>query len=190
MTVNVYCVTKNRTLTAATMHTILTLNIKCMQRGKDLNIHFMPDKSGFNKLIDKDTTTVFLDYATSLDEPTLESFFEDFDGVRIFPGPVSAVFWDQFKKKTLEGSTEPVSQRGLKFDIDVGEDPCALVVKGKKTFKKLREKYLKFPTENILEKLRTNDIHPVIYGKAVVTRTFPYECLGNILDVSGVTVDT
>lgn len=186
---NVYCVTRNRALTAATLHTLLNMNIKCMQKGRDLGIHFMHDRSGFHKMIDKDSTAVFLDYATSVDDDTLDTLFEEFDGVRVFPGPVATVFWDQFKKKTLDGTEEPLHQRGLKFDIDAGEDPCAFAVKGKKTIKKFKDKNLKFPVENILEKLKANDIHPVIHGKAVVTRTFPYECLGNILDVSGVTVD-
>ena len=39
------------------------------------------------------------------------------------------------------------------------------------------------------EKLKKADIHPVIWGKSTVIRTFPHECLGNILNVSGVTVD-
>lgn len=184
---NVYCVTRNRSLTAATLHTLLSMNIKCMQKGKDLGIHFMDDRAGLQKIIDKGDPVLFLDYSTSVDDQTLESCFEDFDAIRIFPGPVSGVDWDRFRKKTLEGSSEPASQRGLKFDIEVGQDPCAFVIRGKKTFKKL--KGLKFPDENIIEKLKAKDIHPVICGSATVIRTFPHECLGNILDVSGVTLD-
>jgi hypothetical protein len=158
-----------------------------MQRGKDLGIHFMDTPAGFQKVIDKGDTCVFLDYSTSVDDETIDRCFDEFDGIRIFPGPVEGVHWDQFRKRTLDGSTEPVNQRGLKFDIEVGKDPCAFVISGKKMFKRLRG--LKFPSENIIDKLKKYDIHPVIWSKSTVIRSFPHECLGNILNVSGVSVD-
>lgn len=186
---NVYCVTRNRALTASTLQTLVNMNVKCMLRNKNLSIHMMDSREGVSKLIEKGETVLFLDYSASIDEEAMEKCFDAFDGLVVFPGPVEGVDWDQFKRKTLEGSSEPVSQRALKFDIDVGADPSAFVVGGNKFHRKLRDKKLKFPTKDTLSKLSAHDLHPIVFSKATVTKTFPHECLGNILEVSGVRLD-
>jgi hypothetical protein len=165
------------------------MNVKCMLRNKNLAIHMMDNRDGVAKLVEKGDTVLFLDYSTSIDDSAMEKCFTDFDGVVVFPGPVEGVDWDQFKRKTLEDSKEPVSQRALKFDVDVGADPSAFVVGGNKFHRKLRDKKLKFPTRDTLAKLKAHDLHPVIHSASTVTRTFPHECLGNILEVSGVRLD-
>ena len=187
---NVYCITRNRSITASTLQTLVNMNVKCMLRNRDLSIHMMDTRDGLAKLVEKGDTVLFLDYSTSIDDASMDKCFEEFDGVRIFPGPVEGVDWDQFRRRTLEGVSEPVSQRALKFDVDVpGAEPSAFVVGGKKFFRKLRDKKLKFPIKDTISKLRAFDLHPVVVHTAVVTRSFPHECLGNILEVSGVRLD-
>lgn len=187
---NVYCITRNRSLTSSTLQTLVNMNVKCMLKNKDLAIHMMDTRDGLAKLVEKGETVLFLDYSTSIDDASMDKCFEDFDGVRIFPGPVEGVDWDQFRKRTVDGTSEPVSQRALKFDIDIpGTDPSAFVVGGNKFFRKLRDKKIKFPVKDTINKLKVHDLHPVIIPTATVTRSFPHECLGNILEVSGVRLD-
>lgn len=188
---NVYCVTRNRSISTATLHTLLNINIRCMMNSLDLNIHFMDSKEPVAKLIEKGQTSVlFLDYGTAIDEATLDCILKNRESFLVFPAPLEGVDWDLFRKKTLAGSKEPVSQRALKFDVDVeGSDLSAFYVGGKKTSRLLREKKLSFPLKNTLEKLKAHGIPYIIYSKAVVTRIYPHECLGNILDVSGVNLE-
>lgn len=187
---NVYCVTRNRSISTATLHTILNINMKCMLNGLDLNIHFMNSRDQVAKLIEKGNSVLFLDYGTALDDSTIEHIIKNPDGFYIFPTPIEGVDWEQFRKKTLEGSSEPVSQRALRFDVDTdGSDISAFYVGSKKTSRLLRERKISFPVTDTLKKLKAHGIPFTIYSKATVIKTFPHECLGNILDVSGVSLE-
>lgn len=187
---NVYCVTRNRSISTATLHTILNINIKCMIHGLDLNIHFMNTRENVSKLVEKGNSVLFLDFGTALDEETIDYIIKNPEGFYVFPAPLEGVDWEQFRKKTLEGSTEPVYQRGLRFDVDVeGSDLSAFYVGSKKTSRLLRERKISFPISDTLKKLRAHSIPFNIYSKATVTKTYPHECLGNILDVSGVSLE-
>lgn len=187
---NVYCVTRNRTISTATLHTLLNVNIKCMVNGLDLNISFMNTRDAVGKFVEKGQPVLFLDYGTALDEETLEYIIKNQDAFIVFPTPLEGVDWELFKKKTLEGSKEPVSQRALRFDVDTdGSDLSAFYVGGKKTSRLLKERKITFPLSDTLKKLRAHSIPFTIHTKAVVTKSFPHECLGNILDVSGVSLE-
>lgn len=187
---NVYCVTRNRTISTATLHTLLNVNIKCMLNGIDLNINFMNTREGIGKYVEKGLPVLFLDYGTALDEETLEYIIKHQDSFLVFPTPLEIVDWESFRKKTLDGSKEPVSQRALKFDVDTdGADLSVFYVGGKKTSRLLKERKISFPLSDTLKKLRAHSIPFIIHTRAVVTKSFPHECLGNILDVSGVSLE-
>lgn len=187
---NVYCVTRNRSISTATLHTILNVNIKCMLKGLDLNIHFMNTRDQVARLIEKGQQVLFLDFGTALDDGTLDYILQNPEGFYVFPAPLEGVDWEQFKRKTLAGSLEPVSQRALSFDVDrEGTDLSAFYVGSKKTARLLRERKISFPVSETLKKLRAHGIPFTIYSEATVTKTFPHECLGNILDVSGVSLE-
>ena len=89
-----------------------------MVNSLDLNIHFANNREGLGKYVEKGNPVLFLDYGTSLDEETLETIVKNQDSFLVFPAPLEGVDWELFRKKTLSGSKEPVSQRALRFDVD------------------------------------------------------------------------
>lgn len=121
---NLVAVCKNKSITCMTLHTLLNLNAQCAARHIHLNVAFVPDNSGMQKFIKQGERLVWFDYATNLDTTSIVKCVEPFDkGVQVlvFPSVKEEINWKMFKDKTLAGSTEPVSQRGLSFDTTVGK---------------------------------------------------------------------
>jgi hypothetical protein len=195
-------VTKNKALNTTTVHTAMNLNMLCMSQNINLEIHFVADRSGIQKFMKSSERLLWLDYGVSIDVDTLKKLAtEDFpDGYKVLVAPcvLEGVNWEMFKKKTLEGSTEPANQRGLAFDtvvvpqkknapvaefVSSTTDCRVFSIECKGVLKKLRDADAQFKTFDHLKKL---GVKIGVLRTSSVLCHYVYESVGNILESSGV----
>ena len=197
-------VTKNKALNTTTLHTVMNLNMICMSKNITLDVQFVNDRESIHKYIKNCDRFIFLDYGVSVGLDVIQKLgVDDFpEGYKalVVPCVTDNVNWDQFKKKTLEKSSEPVNQRALTFDIVTEPAPkkygdaiydfvssstdCrvfALDCKG--ILKKLRDADAHFKS---FEQLKKIGIKIGVLRSAPVICHYVYECIGNILDSTGV----
>lgn len=199
-------VTKNKSISATTLHTLMNINMYAMMRGKHVDVQFVTDLSGLPKLIKTGERIIWFDYGTNIDEESLKKLIEPFEKdvkVLVCPSVKEGIDWAMFRKKTLEGSSEPASQRALTFDTDVSkklDDGLYEVVKtsarvwameSKTVDKKLRgdKIQVKLPTasyEEMFETLQKLGIRIGALTRARVVCHYIHECQGNILETPGV----
>jgi hypothetical protein len=203
---HIVAVTRNKSISATTLHTMMNVHMLCMMRGMHLEIHFVEDKSSLPKLIKTGERIFWMDYGTNLNNEILAKVVDPFDkGVQVlvFPSVKEGINWDQFKKKTRANSLEPAGQRGLEFDTTVGKKladglyECdktsarVWVMDTKPVDKKLRggKTPVKLPIENneeMFDTLSKIGIKIGVASEAVVVCHFVHECFGNILEAAGV----
>jgi hypothetical protein len=174
----------------------------CMSKNVPIEIKFVQDRSGLQKFMKHYDRIVFIDYGVALSSDAIERLvFGEFpDGYKILTVPcmTSDVDWVQFKKKTLDNSEEPANQRALKFDIEFTQKKSAsgisdfvssttdcrlFAIDCKPVLKKLRDSDTPFKSFEHLKKL---GVKIGVLRSAPVTCHYVYECIGNILDSSGV----
>jgi len=205
--IHVCAVTKNKSISATTLHTMMNIHMQCMIRGIHLDIAFVPDKSTLPRLLRTGERIIWMEYGTNLDEGSLIKAITPFDKnlqVLVFPSVKEGINWDMFTKKTKEGSTEPANQRGLDFDTSVGKklgdslyevtDTEARVwaMDAKPIDKKLRggKVPVKLPgDESMFRVLQGLGIKIGALTSATVICHFVHECVGNILETSGVRLE-
>lgn len=182
-------VTKNKAMHTTTLHTAMTLNMICMIRGIHLAIHFVNDNSSLQKTLKGCDKLIWVDYGVSVNQTTLENLISS-DGTVVVPCVKDEVDWEQFRRKTLENSTESVNQRALKFDIEANSKneyisgvPRIFCMDSKSVLKKLRDSDSKFTSFEHLKKL---GLKISVLRSETVTCHYVYECIGNILESSGV----
>lgn len=184
-------VTKNKAMHTTTLHTAMTLNMICMIKGIHMSIHFVPhgEQSVIQKNLKGCDRLIWIDYGVSVNQDTLEKLINS-ETTTVVPCVTEEVDWVQFRKKTLENSTEAVNQRALKFDIEAGSKneyisgvPRIFCMDSKAVLKKLRDSDSKF---NSFEQLRKLGLKISVLRSAPVTCHYVYECIGNILESSGV----
>lgn len=118
--------TRSKSCAVKTLHTILKLNIQCIQNNVQNEILYVNDNP-FDKveMIQKCLTRCdrifFIDFGINVDEESIKQIFANHEGmgVLVFPGVTEGIDWGLFKHKVRVGSTEPVSQMGLNFDTEV-----------------------------------------------------------------------
>jgi len=204
--IHVCAVTKNKSISATTLHTIMNIHMQCMMRGIHLDISFAPDKSNLPRLIKSGERIVWMEYGTNLDEGSLVKAILPFDKniqVLVFPAVKEGINWQMFAKKTMAGTTEPVNQRGLEFDTAVGKkladslyevtgtEARVWAMDAKPVDKKLRgEKVpVKLPLdESMFRVLQGQGIKIGALTSATVICHFVHECVGNILETAGVKI--
>jgi hypothetical protein len=207
MTVLHVCmVTRNKSISATTLHTALNINMLSMQKGMHLEIHFVEDKSTLPKIIKSGDRIFFMDYGTNLNNEVLHKVAEPFEKgiqVLVFPSVKEGINWDQFVKKTKAGSKEPAGQRGLEFDTTVGKKLAEGLYECDKTSarvwamdakpvdKKLRggKEQVKLPLDNneaTFETLKNLGLKIGVASEAIVVCHYTHECFGNILEAAGV----
>jgi hypothetical protein len=198
-------VTRNKAISATTLHTAMNIHMLCMMRGIHLEVHFVDDKSALPKLIKSGERIFWMDYGTNLNNEILNKVIDPFDkGVQVlvFPSVKEGINWDQFKKKTRADSKEPAAQRGLEFDTTVGKKladglyECdktsarVWAMDGKPVDKKLRggKEVVKLPLDNegMFTTLKNIGVKIGVASEAVVVCHFVHECFGNILEAAGV----
>jgi hypothetical protein len=177
-----------------------------MVRGLHVEIHFVTDKTSLPKIIKTGERIMWLDYGTNIDEASIIKAIEPFEkGVQIlvFPAVKEGIDWDRFVKRTRDGSTEPVHQRGLGFDTEVGKkivdniydvtstSARVWAMDAKPVDKKLRQGKvpINLPLNDDGEMFKTlinNGIKVGAFTTADVVCHYIHECFGNILEMSGI----
>ncbi len=193
--------TRNKSLNATSLHTAMALHMYCMSRNINLEIQFVTDRSCIHKFLKSAERLIWLDYGVTIGLEGIERLMAPFpEGVKalIVPCVNEGVNWEMFKKKTLEGSKEPASQRALTFDTEVGKKDITSNV-AEFVSSTTDGRIFAMDTKQILKKLRDIDSHFKSFDqlkkagvKIGVLRScsatchYVYECLGNILESTGV----
>ena len=132
--------TRSKSCSVKTLHTILKMNIHCIQGSHQNEILYVNDdpfeKANMIKnCISKCDRIFFIDFGINVDDESIKQLFQPHDNtsVLVFPGVVDGIDWDLFKKKVREGSSEPVSQMGLNFDTEIAQKVQKDIYKVKKT---------------------------------------------------------
>jgi len=207
---HICAVTRNKSISATTLHTMMNIHMLCMQKQQHLEVHFVEDRSILPKLIKSGERLFWMDYGTNLNNEILHAVIDPFDKgiqVMVFPCVKEGIDWKLFEKKTKEGTTEPAGQRGLTFDTQVGkkladglyecQNTSARVwaMDTKPVDKKLRggKETIKLPVEGspeiMFKTLQNIGIKIGVMSEAIVVCHFTHECFGNILEASGVKLE-
>jgi hypothetical protein len=210
MTVLHICMeTRNKSISATTLHTAMNLHGLCMMRGQHIEIHFVEDKSTLPKVIKTGERIFWMEYGTNLNNEILLKAVDPFEkGVQVlvFPSVREGINWEQFEKKTKAGSLESAAQRGLTFDTEVGKKLADGLYECTKTSarvwamdakavdKKLRggKVPIALPLDNnekMFDTLAKTGLKIGVASEAIVVCHFVHECFGNILEAAGVKLE-
>ena len=204
-------VTRSKSCHVKTLHAVLRLNIRCIQKKVDNSIVFVNDDP-FEKaeVVQRHMKTcdrlIFIDFGIGIDDESLDQFFEKHENVGciVFPGVKEGVDWQLFREKVKNGSNEPVSQMGLNFDTVVGKAVSKNIYKVESTEAKVWvmntknvlkdiKKDKKTGTwkigPNMIEGLLQQGIKIYAFTAAKLTMTYTHECVSNILNAAGVKVN-
>ena len=207
--VHVIAETRNKSISATTLHTMMNIHMGCMVRQKHLDVHFVADKTTLPKLIKNGERIIWMEYGTNLDNDSIAKALDAFDNglnVLVFPSVKEGINWDRFVRRTKAGSTEPAHQRGLDFDTIVGKKlgpglyEClktsarVWAMDAKPVDKKIRggKVPVVLPLHNneaLFDCLKKEGVKIGVLTTATVICHYVHECLGNILEAAGVQVN-
>jgi hypothetical protein len=203
-------VTRSKSCHVKTLHTILQLNIRCIQGGWEQRILFVNDDpykkaEMIQDCIKEYDRVLFIDFGIQVDPESLDQVLKPMDGVGmlVFPGVKEGIDWEMFKEKVKSDSKEPVTQMGLYFDTDVGKEVSediytvktsesrCWVANSKILMKVLRDKKtgvfkISPKMDTMFEKFKQSGVKIHAFIKAKLTLTYGHECIANILHTSGV----
>lgn len=209
MKLNTIIVIRSKSCHVKTLHTMLRLNILCLERGVQHEISYVNDDThAKNDIIKKKMKECdklfFIEFGIHVDEGSLLKIFDNYDCL-VFPTASEGIDWDMFKAKVLNETDEPVEQLGLNFDTEISDKvddsiykvvksvPKSWVFKGPQMHKALKNKKspgitlpLKF--DEMFDRLMSNGVKVYAYTGAKLTVTYPHECLSNILEAAGVSL--
>lgn len=209
MNIATIIVTRSKSCSVKTLHTILRLNILCIQKKINNDITYVNDNpfekvEVIQKCMKQHDRILFIDFGISMDQDSIEQVFQPHEGVGclVFPCVREGVDWDLFRSKVKTGSSEPVSQMGLHFDTEVGKCVTENVYHVVSTEAKTWMMNTKNVIKNIKDK-KTGQwkIHPKMFEKfkeygvrvyaftaAKLNIMYTHECIGNIMNAAGVSV--
>ena len=204
-------VTRSKSCHVKTLHTVLRLNLMCIQAGDVQNEVVYVDDDPYNKseIIQKYMKTadriLFIDFGISMDDGSLKKVFEPNEGIGclVFPGVLEGIDWPLFKSKVQDGTLEPVEQIGLHFDTDVGNrvsddvyqvktsSARCWVMMCKNTLKCVRDKRThdcRVPPrmEQMFSKFKELGVKIHAYTAAKLVMTYSHECISNLLNAAGI----
>ena len=198
--------TRSKSCSVKTLHTILKLNIHCIQNNVQNEIVYVNDDP-FEKLemiqacLSRCDRLFFIDFGIGVDEDSIKQIFENHEGIGalVFPGVKEGIDWGLFKHKVKAGSTEPVSQMGLNFDTEVSKkisndiytvvstEAKSWVMFSKNIIKNSKDKKGNFNLHvKMFEKLKERGVKIYAFTAAKLIMTYPHECISNILSAAGV----
>lgn len=191
----------NESIYTTTLHTILTFGMYCKAKNIQMEVIIEKEKGPpSSKLLKTCDRLFYIDYGVSVDQNTIGKLLADYPEnvkVMVVPTVLPAVNWEKFKLKTKMGSNEPVSQRGLDFDISVIES--REIVKGVSEYSKGEGRIVAFDSKAVLKKmssvlvlskLKEDGIKIGVLNEDAALCHFTYECVGNILETSGIVLKT
>jgi len=204
-------VTRGHSCHVKTLHTILRFNILCIQNGMIQNeVAFVNDdpfekSETIHRFMKTHDRIFFIDFGIQVDDESMKNVIASNDGygVIVFPGVKEGINWDNFKKKVTENYSEPIEQMGLEFDTEVvakisndiysvkQTEAKAWVLMSKQVLKNIRDKrtglYKIHPKLiTMFSKFKEHGVKIVAYTAAKLVHTYSHECLGNIVNSSGV----
>lgn len=209
MLFRVILVSRNRSIYARTLHTVLAIQAIARQSGITLDLTFVNDnevdKLGvLKKSLKGCDRVIWIDYGMSISRETAQAFFVKtvtaVDGA-VLPAPLKDhVDWDTFRNEIEKNTTEPVHQIALKFDTEVGTKDIipGIMHDVKATSPQLWYLDSKKATRKINKNAEGARILGDVFKKAKlqfgaiifsdVHTHFTHECTGNIMNMSGLTV--
>lgn len=201
-------VTRSKSCHVKTLHAVLRLNIRCMQKKTDNEIVYVDDDP-YKKaeMVEKYMKThdriFFIDFGIGVDDTSLDQVLVMHEGVGclVFPGVKEGIDWEMFREKIRDETNEPVSQMGLHFDTVVGSAVSKDIRKVDSTSAKVWMMNTKNVTKT-LQKSKDSKISPKMFEKflrqnvrvyaftaAKLTMTYTHECVSNILNAAGIKVN-
>lgn len=197
-------VTRNKSASVKTLHTLLKLNIICLENNVHNRIMFTNDdlysrRQIFHKQLKSTDRLLWIDYGISIDQDSLNKVLSrdwNWHGV-VFPCVIEGIDWKKFKENI--DTPEPISQKGLIFDTSVTKkvrddfyaiehtNPKCFCVESKHVLKNVKKNHLDF--EEFFKELSNTKFKTVAYTAAHLIVTYPHECIGNILGTTGVTAN-
>ena len=204
-------VTRSVSIAVKTLHSLLNLNRLCALKQLTLEIAFVNDdaferKDIMLKKANSCDRLIWINYSVHVDSDSMEKMLDKFvQGYHciVLPCVTPGIDWDMFKKKIIDGSTEPVNQMGLSFDTEVGKsigedlhivtstNPKAWAIDTKHVLKALKGNKGEGITvsANTTEMFKTfleRGVKVYAYTAANIVVTYPHECIGNLLSAAGV----
>ena len=197
-------VTRNKSASVKTLHTILKLNILCLENDVHNKIIFTNDdsksrRSQLQKNLKGTDRLLWIDYGIYIDENSLRQVLMrdwKWHGI-VLPCVTEGINWDTFRKNI--GTPEPITQKGLGFDTVVTRkiqddffsiettDPRCFCVDAKHFLKNVKKIQTDF--KDLFIELGQTKFKAVAYTAARLIVTYPHECVGNILNAAGVTAN-
>jgi hypothetical protein len=199
-------VTRSKSCSVKTLHTILKLNIKCIKNNTQNEIVYVNDDPFAKSQAIKDNINrcdriFFIDFGINVDDDSLDEVLKTYDniGFLVFPGVKEGIDWNLFKNKVNSDTNEPIQQMGLNFDTSVGKkvskniyhvndtNARCWVLYCKNVLKNLSDKKGRFNIKtNFFEQAKENGIKIYAFTAAKLVITYTHECISNILNIAGV----
>lgn len=191
-------VTRNKSASVKTLHTLLKLNIFCLENSVQNRIIFTNDdhdsrQVALKKNLKNTVRILWIDYGINIDEDSLRQVIAKdwkWHGV-VFPCVTEGINWEQFKENI--DTSEPLTQKGLSFDTSVTTCVRDSFYKIEKTKPrcfcfdtKPFLKHIKKENMSDFEHILSSNLNLVAYTNAKLIVTYPHECLGHILSAAGV----
>lgn len=200
-------VTRSKACHVKTLHTILRINVKCLEKNVDNKIDYVNDETlekieKIQSYMKSHDRIIFIDFGIHMDDESIKQLFEPHDGVGclVFPAVKDGIDWTLFKQKVRENSAEPVTQMGLHFDTEVGKAVSkdirkvesttarAWTMNTKNVLKVIKDKktgsWKLVP--DMFQKLLQQGVKIYAFTPAKLTMTYTHECVSNILNAAGV----
>ena len=201
-------VTRSKSCHVKTLHAVLRLNIRCLQKKIDNQIAYVDDDP-YKKaeMVEKYMKThdriFFIDFGIGVDDASLDQVMEKHEGVGclVFPGVKEGIDWGMFKEKIRNDINEPVSQMGLNFDTDVGSavskdirkvdstSAKVWIMNTKNVTKTLQKNKDSKISPKMFEKLLRQNVRVYAFTASKLTMTYTHECVSNILNAAGIKVN-
>ena len=205
MQITTVIVTRNKSASVKTLHTLLKLNIVCLENNVHNRIMFTNDdfhsrKMTLQKNLKSSNRLLWIDYGIAVDEDSLRHVVArdwQWHGI-VFPCVTEGINWEKFKEGI--DTPEPLSQKGLEFDTTVDRKVCddfytitktnpkCFVLETKPLLKNMKRVSHDFG--ELFSELNTTKFKLVAFTPAKLIVTYPHECLGNILGAAGVKANT
>jgi hypothetical protein len=200
-------VTRSKSCHVKTLHTILRVNMKCVQTNSKNEIMYVDDNPYqkaeiIQECLKRCERVLFIDFGIGMDQGSIDQVFEKHESLPclVFPGVTEGVDWGLFRSKVQQDIPEPVEQMGLQFDTEVGKkisddiynvvttDARVWIMNSKHILKSIKDK----KTGNakiypkMFEKFKEQGVKIYAFTASKLTMTYTHECISNILNAAGV----
>ena len=196
-------ITRNKSASVKTLHSLLRLNIICLENNIHNRIVFADDKitarrAILQKNLKHADRILWIEYGVYVDDESLKQVIDggwNWHGL-VFPCVTEGIDWDMFRQKV--DSDEHMSQRGLNFDTQVDKklrdsfytvmktDPKCWCIDTKNFLKNYKKDKIPPEMSMLFSELADTKFKTVAYTGARLIVMYPHECVGNILNASGV----